>query len=347
MTPPLPAYAAETLSRLSIPELIRLMVRDEDRVPRSVIDECASRGEEMVQALGELVADERFWEEAPALGMWWLRLHAAMILGLIASERAGLLLVSLMRLVERAQDENLEDWLSGHWPALFRNKPEAVVPSLRELAQDRDFDWFARTEALESAVAFGERDGAAALDAALDWAAAIAADEAQHRTLRLMVGVTLLDFPRERHRALLEDLVAQQTKADLSFSAEEVRQAFSRMRDTPHWERFEDPWKFYAPEVIARRQERWAREDAESADEESAFDDAPEPQTRLVPKIGRNDPCPCGSGKKYKRCCLARTEAEPVEDLAWRRLRRLLDEHQRDMLRFITNVYGRVALDEA
>ncbi len=22
-----------------------------------------------------------------------------------------------------------------------------------------------------------------------------------------------------------------------------------------------------------------------------------------VPKAGRNDPCPCGSGKKYKRCC--------------------------------------------
>jgi uncharacterized protein YecA (UPF0149 family) len=21
------------------------------------------------------------------------------------------------------------------------------------------------------------------------------------------------------------------------------------------------------------------------------------------PKIGRNEPCPCGSGKKYKRCC--------------------------------------------
>jgi preprotein translocase subunit SecA len=20
-------------------------------------------------------------------------------------------------------------------------------------------------------------------------------------------------------------------------------------------------------------------------------------------KVGRNDPCPCGSGKKYKRCC--------------------------------------------
>ena len=24
-------------------------------------------------------------------------------------------------------------------------------------------------------------------------------------------------------------------------------------------------------------------------------------------KIGRNDPCPCGSGKKYKHCCLGRS----------------------------------------
>ena len=23
---------------------------------------------------------------------------------------------------------------------------------------------------------------------------------------------------------------------------------------------------------------------------------------RTVPKVGRNDPCPCGSGKKYKNC---------------------------------------------
>jgi preprotein translocase subunit SecA len=26
--------------------------------------------------------------------------------------------------------------------------------------------------------------------------------------------------------------------------------------------------------------------------------------TRVVVKVGRNDPCPCGSGKKYKKCCL-------------------------------------------
>ena len=29
---------------------------------------------------------------------------------------------------------------------------------------------------------------------------------------------------------------------------------------------------------------------------------------RSSPKIGRNSPCPCGSGKKYKKCCLIKEE---------------------------------------
>ena len=30
---------------------------------------------------------------------------------------------------------------------------------------------------------------------------------------------------------------------------------------------------------------------------------------RESPKIGRNDPCPCGSGKKYKNCCMKKDMA--------------------------------------
>jgi len=29
-----------------------------------------------------------------------------------------------------------------------------------------------------------------------------------------------------------------------------------------------------------------------------------QPVRRSMPRVGRNDPCPCGSGKKYKKCCL-------------------------------------------
>ena len=36
-----------------------------------------------------------------------------------------------------------------------------------------------------------------------------------------------------------------------------------------------------------------------------AAEEAPEPRRPVIrgPKIGRNEPCPCGSGKKYKKCC--------------------------------------------
>jgi hypothetical protein len=34
-------------------------------------------------------------------------------------------------------------------------------------------------------------------------------------------------------------------------------------------------------------------------------DEAPEPVQNPLRDVGRNDPCPCGSGKKFKKCCLA------------------------------------------
>jgi hypothetical protein len=39
--------------------------------------------------------------------------------------------------------------------------------------------------------------------------------------------------------------------------------------------------------------------------------DTPPQARRGGPKIGRNDPCPCGSGKKFKRCCLHQTPTSP------------------------------------
>ncbi len=41
-------------------------------------------------------------------------------------------------------------------------------------------------------------------------------------------------------------------------------------------------------------------------DDKWVFDDCvmnPKEPQRFVEKVGRNDPCPCGSGKKFKKCC--------------------------------------------
>ena len=34
-------------------------------------------------------------------------------------------------------------------------------------------------------------------------------------------------------------------------------------------------------------------------------------------KITRNEPCPCGSGKKYKKCCLGQDKVERIEKNYW------------------------------
>lgn len=38
-----------------------------------------------------------------------------------------------------------------------------------------------------------------------------------------------------------------------------------------------------------------------------------------MPRVGRNDPCPCGSGRKYKQCCLPKVQASQVRSLSLRR----------------------------
>lgn len=44
--------------------------------------------------------------------------------------------------------------------------------------------------------------------------------------------------------------------------------------------------------------------DIKRAENPLVYDDEEQtPYVRAAPKIGRNDPCPCGSGKKYKKCC--------------------------------------------
>jgi len=48
---------------------------------------------------------------------------------------------------------------------------------------------------------------------------------------------------------------------------------------------------------------RTAQTAPESEGEQYQRDTKSTPYQREAPKVGRNDPCPCGSGKKYKKCC--------------------------------------------
>ncbi len=82
---------------------------------------------------------------------------------------------------------------------------------------------------------------------------------------------------------------------------------------------------------------------------EAALDSNLTNDIRVFMNPGRNDPCPCGSGKKYKHCCLRREDAvaEGPEALLRRRIRAVTDDLSGQLLRFARNQLGEQLIDEA
>jgi hypothetical protein len=66
-------------------------------------------------------------------------------------------------------------------------------------------------------------------------------------------------------------------------------------------------------------------------------------------RIGRNDPCPCGSGRKYKKCCWGRQE-QPSQALYYQRLSEAHDRLFKRLVPYATKTFGKeavlVAMDE-
>jgi len=64
-------------------------------------------------------------------------------------------------------------------------------------------------------------------------------------------------------------------------------------------------------------------------------------------KIGRNDPCPCGSGKKYKKCCLIKEEKRQAESLTRHILMRRSDELIPKLLKYADRLHGKDTIIDA
>jgi preprotein translocase subunit SecA len=111
----------------------------------------------------------------------------------------------------------------------------------------------------------------------------------------------LLEFKKEGLKSFEEMLKsAREEFANLFFKARWVRQeALARI------------WAGQSTEHAAATSAYDAqREAALEMSQRSQMADEGEAAVKTIvretPKVGRNDPCPCGSGKKYKKCCGAR-----------------------------------------
>ena len=59
-------------------------------------------------------------------------------------------------------------------------------------------------------------------------------------------------------------------------------------------------------EAVEKFEQKEQKKEAEVQKNTTAPTIEKEPVKRTAPKVGRNDPCPCGSGKKFKQCCMGK-----------------------------------------
>jgi hypothetical protein len=299
--------------------LLGLLSTEEDRVPRAAADEIIARGPRMVHPLTWLAMDPSNWQaDGPA---WWAPIHATYLLSAIGGDDA---FMGLLVAADHAEANECE-WVWTALPAMLGRQGASIRPYLSERVRDQARNPMSRATMAECLAATTLIDPSGS-DEVFENLGALFHD-ATHETFKAMVGGVLMDFQRGEYRdavlAHARELSGGVDTAEtdiLPYTQTDVERAFGTDA-IPNLHSYTADWlAFYSPEDIAQRQAAWAKEDAEAEDVDVELGEEewePEyiPQVvRLHPKIGRNDPCRCGSGKKFKRCCLER-DAAVFEDL--------------------------------
>jgi hypothetical protein len=315
-------------------ELIDLLTKEEDRVTLEHIQELIARPD-AVEPLREILRDDFYWYEAKNFE-WWVEYHAFTIL---SATRNPELLPDLLNALRPAYKTCFDYLTEIAAVALAYFGEQAVEPLMRFVIEnqgrhrDNSSCTYLRTDAVTALTRIA-LEHPASRRKVTDFLCSLLTDpkEDDPEFLGFIVddAVTL-----DRERGLAAAREAYERKAiDESICGNYQQMVkFSEEHSGPeHWPYTQDLFEFYHPEQIAARQEQWAKEKEEEersaakkrkeelarAARPSPPPAPPAPAPYVAPdgysqtedsalvrqeKIGRNDPCPCGSGKKYKKCC--------------------------------------------
>jgi hypothetical protein len=270
--------------------LIDLLFTQGDRLPREAVDEVIARSASVTDRLIAIVVDPRAWD-AP-LPKWWAPVHATFILATNDDPGVDAALLSALRHAAARDDESV----LGAMPVMLAERGARLRPTLLRILADRTERPGVRRGAIDG-LAAGTLVDPDCRDEVFARIGEVFTMPSEDRRVRKHAGVVLLDFQVRAFEQALRDFEAEgETFDDLwsPFDGSEVDLAFSVPQDTS---RSQDSWlDFYDADLIAGRQHPLAARGRRARERER--------QVRTPAKVGRNEPCPCGSGRKYKKCCL-------------------------------------------
>jgi len=268
--------------------------------------------------LRRMVQDRALNAGDPSTPHVWAPVHAWRALGQLGATAAA---DDLCRL---CLDNGLDDWVGEEVPVVFSRLGAGTLPTLaRQLARKTEPEP-GRMTLVQAVIEVGT-----AAPSARDDCVAILRDQLEHYAdqddgLNALIVNGLVDFEaREAIQTIRAAFAAEAVDIAMLGDVEdaEILLGLRGERDTP---RPETPWTTQLRQSAFKalkndpgfRRDARRDQDAQPAGASSPafpFDkigdlsDGAAPPTggapRTTRKIGRNEPCPCGSGKKAKQCC--------------------------------------------
>jgi SEC-C motif-containing protein len=299
--------------KMATAELIDLLFENEDWVAEQQIMELISRGDEAAALLREFLTDEDFWYEGRD-GDHWIPVHAIVILSALRDEKA---FPDLIEMVPHAYFSNHHGVIQILPAALAEYGEKGIEPYTNRISELRGAYWdnpdfssvrYVFSEALTRIALRNDLVRGRITDFICNTFADPGEDDSLFLSLSAAHPAAL-----DKDRGMKALRMAYQRGAIDEAVTGKFKDLVKSLED-PHSDDYTELEKglfnFYHPALIAERQ----REKAESVEERlywgiedksvpSGYTVTAEGVIRGLEKVGRNDPCPCESGKKYKKCC--------------------------------------------
>jgi hypothetical protein len=295
---------------MTVPGILQQLARLTPALPRKALQAAVQQREEIVPEL--LKALERASSDANAVvadSQDMLHVYASYLLAQFREPRAYAPLVKLLSLPEELLADLLGDIVTSDGSRILASVCDGDVAPLMKLAEDENINQQVRGEAIETLavlVVWGEKTKQETVGYYRElfrgrlpkpglpyvWAALVIA----------CCSLNASELLPEIRQAYEEGLVGADT-----ISLKNVEEAFAL-----HGEELSKRFLERHPRITdtAREFTRWASfREKEAAVESSLSKALNEPPTLRTapyvapPKVRRNEPCPCGSGKKFKKCC--------------------------------------------
>ena len=284
---------------LSDQTFFNLIFTKEDLLGLDYVEEVKKRREAIVPFFYQVLQKEENYSDESERG--WGVIHAVYLLGILADEGA----LDALLTASRYADIYEIDWLYEAFGECYVRIGPAAIPALKaRILEEGDPD--------EDCAPLFEIEGLWNIWEAYpetrqeieDFYMTIIQATDKYYEIKSHLMADFAGLKRHDLRPLFGKLMDEGQYDPFTLSQQDLDSFYDDL--DAHQPGFrKDLEAFYSDAEIEERQQRWEKEDADY--EENLMKDE---IIQSYSQTGRNDPCPCGSGKKFKKCHLAAVEEE-------------------------------------